>query len=285
MSGIHHFIVFRNLLDHQSTDQRRTHGTISRNHKKNVYSIGDDPERNQEKNESGNSFFQSQETHQVMRFPTKNAVTAILRERTFVNEIAGEGQIYRISQISDLIMHYEFEPGKGVETPVAKKEKTSIDIVKIQMVKDGSIEYGKKPISGPQELAELGLKFLKNADREMFILVCLNTKNFVNCIHLVSIGTLDQAVISGREVMKTALLANAAKIAFIHNHCSGDVEPSPEDVSLTRRLASCADLFDIRVLDHVIVADDGHYEGFAEKKLLKPDSSPIDKRAAWPMTG
>ncbi len=152
---------------------------------------------------------------------------------------------------------------------------TKIDIVKIQMVKDGTIEYGKKPINNPRELADLGLKFLKNADREMFILVCLNTKNYVNCIHLVSIGTLDRAVISPREVMKTALLSNAASIAFIHNHPSGDVEPSPEDVHLTKTLASCADLFDIRILDHVIVVDDGHYKSLLEKKILKPASTSV----------
>ncbi len=160
-----------------------------------------------------------------------------------------------------------------------KETNTNIDIVKIQMVRDGSIEYGKNPISKPEDLAELGLKFLKNADREMFILVCLNAKNFINCIHLVSIGTLDKAVLSPREVMKAALLSNASSIAFIHNHPSGDAEPSPEDVSLTRRLASCADLFEIRVLDHVIVADDVHYESFREKKLLE-DPSRFGKQPA-----
>ena len=59
----------------------------------------------------------------------------------------------------------------------------NIDIIKLQVVKDGSIEYGKKPISKPQELAELGLKLVRNSDRENFILICLNAKNFVNCIH------------------------------------------------------------------------------------------------------
>jgi hypothetical protein len=93
------------------------------------------------------------------------------------------------------------------------------DIVKIQMVRDGSIEYGNKPISRPQELAELGLKLVKNSDREMFILVSLNAKDFVNCIHLVSIGTLDKAVMSPRDVIKAALLSNAASIAFVHNLC------------------------------------------------------------------
>jgi DNA repair protein RadC len=159
-----------------------------------------------------------------------------------------------------------------------QKETSTIDIVKIQMVRDGSIEYGKKPISKPQELAELGLKLLKNADREMFILVCLNAKNFVNCIHLVAIGTLDRTVITPREVLKAALLSNAASIAFIHNHPSGDPGPSPEDVHLTKTLSACSDLFDIRVLDHVIVGEDGKYTSFLEKNLLTgPPAQPSFK--------
>ena len=154
-----------------------------------------------------------------------------------------------------------------------EKETSTIDIVKIQMVRDGSIEYGKKPISKPQELAELGLKLLKNADREMFILVCLNAKNFVNCIHLVAIGTLDRTVVTPREVLKAALLSNAASVAFIHTHPSGDPGPSPEDISLTKTLSACSDLFDIKVLDHVIVADDGRFESLLEKKLIPPSQS------------
>jgi DNA repair protein RadC len=164
-----------------------------------------------------------------------------------------------------------------MELPITQSEgskkggkNTKIDIVKIHMVKDRTIEYGKKPINNPQALAELGLKFLKNADREIFILVCLNTKNYVNCIQLLTIGTLDRAVIAPREVVKAALLSNSAAVAFIHNHPSGDPEPSSQDVNLTRSLAGCAEIFDIRVLDHVIVTDEGRYESFLEKRLLKP---------------
>ncbi len=149
-----------------------------------------------------------------------------------------------------------------------------IDVVKIQAVKDGTVEYGKRHINNPRDLADLGLKFLRNADREMFILICLNTKNSVNCIHLVAIGTLDRATISPREVLKAALLSNAASIAFVHNHPSGDVEPSPEDINLTKTIQNCADLFGIRTLDHVIVADDGQYGSFIEKGILKSAHQP-----------
>ncbi len=151
---------------------------------------------------------------------------------------------------------------------------SKIDIVKIQMVKDGTIEYRTKQIRNPQDLAELGMKFLKNADREMFVLVCLDNKNCINCIHLVGIGTLSVALVTGREVLKTAILSNSARMAFIHNHPSGNVEPSPEDIQLTKLLGECGDLFDIKVLDHVIISDEGNYGSFLEKGLIKnsPDS-------------
>ncbi len=149
-------------------------------------------------------------------------------------------------------------------------EKTiKIDIVKVQMIKDGTIEYGKKAIGNPQDLAELGLKFMKNADREIFLLVCLNTRNYINCIHVVSIGTLNASLVSPREVLKTAILSNASEIAILHNHPSGDVDPSEDDLKITTRLVECGKLFDIKLLDHVIISDDGQYQSFMEKGLIK----------------
>lgn len=137
------------------------------------------------------------------------------------------------------------------------------------MVRDGTIEYGKRAIKNPQDLAALGLKFIKNADRETFLLVCLNTRNHINCIHVVSIGTVNASLVSAREVFKIALLCNASEVALIHNHPSGDVEPSEDDLTITHRLAECGSLFDIKLLDHVIISGDGKYESFLEKGLIK----------------
>lgn len=149
------------------------------------------------------------------------------------------------------------------------KNLTKIDIVKIHMVKDGTIEYGKRAITNPQDLADLGLKLLKHADREIFLLVCLNTRNHINCIHVVSIGTVNASLVAPREVFKIALLSNASEVAFIHNHVSGDVEPSEDDLLITRRLAECGKLLDIKLLDHVIISDDGQYQSFLERGLIK----------------
>ena len=157
-----------------------------------------------------------------------------------------------------------------------KEHPTKIDIVKIQMVKDGTLDYGRKAIRGPQDLAELGHKFIKNADREIFLLVSLNSRNHINCIHVVSIGTINTALVAPREVMKIGILSSAAGIACIHNHPSGDPDPSNDDIQITNRIAECAKLFGIGLIDHVIISDDGKYESFLEKGLIsKTIDSPI----------
>lgn len=153
-----------------------------------------------------------------------------------------------------------------------KEHPTKIDIVKIQMVKDGTLDYGKKAIKGPQDLAELGRKFIENADREVFLLVSLNTRNHINCIHVVSIGTVNTTLVTPREVLKAAILSNATSMAFIHNHPSGDPDPSQDDIQITNRLVECGQLFGIGLLDHVIISEDGKYESFLEKGLISKTS-------------
>jgi DNA repair protein RadC len=157
-----------------------------------------------------------------------------------------------------------------------KEQLTKIDIVKIQMVRDGTLEYGKKAIKGPQDLAELGQKVIQNSDREVFLLVCLNTRNHINCIHVVSIGTVNTSLVTPREVLKVAILSNSASVAFIHNHPSGDPDPSDDDIKITNRLVECGRLFGIGLIDHVIISDNGKYESFMEKGLIsKTIDSPL----------
>jgi DNA repair protein RadC len=80
-------------------------------------------------------------------------------------------------------------------------------------------------------------------------------------------GTLDRAVVEPRELLKRALLSNAAALIVYHNHPSGDPTPSREDREFTRRLASAADLVGLRLLDHVVVGREGCVS-FREAGLL-----------------
>ncbi len=118
--------------------------------------------------------------------------------------------------------------------------------------------YTPRRIEGPCDAANLVRNFLEDADREMFLIVCLSSKHEPTAIHTVSIGTLNASVVHPREVFKAAILSNATGIIMAHNHPSGDPAPSKEDIILTRRLIDAGELLGITVIDHIIVGIDRH---------------------------
>ena len=104
-------------------------------------------------------------------------------------------------------------------------------------------------------------------DREQFLAVILNGRNQILGFNLIALGTLTSALVHPREVYKAAILANAAAIIVVHNHPSGDPEPSDEDKALTRRLKDAGEILGIRILDHVVIGD-GRYVSLAEQGVL-----------------
>lgn len=109
----------------------------------------------------------------------------------------------------------------------------------------------------PSAVAELARDFLRDADddKEHFWCVLLNAQNRYLLHTEVSVGTQSSSLVHPREVLGPALREGAASIVLIHNHPSGDATPSPEDIRLTRQLADAAKLIDVRLHDHVIVAN------------------------------
>ena len=101
-----------------------------------------------------------------------------------------------------------------------------INIVSIKMVKESSFLYQTRTISSPKDAYEMIKDQLQDLDREQFIIACLNTKNEPTNITVVSVGSLNKAIVHPREVFKTAILSNAASIMAFHNHPSGDTTPS-----------------------------------------------------------
>ncbi len=142
----------------------------------------------------------------------------------------------------------------------------SISLVSIKLVREKDCYYGFKTIRSPEDLANLVKRFLSQADREVFLTVNLSTANTINSIHVVSIGSLDRALIHPREVFKAAILSNASSIALAHNHPSGELNPSQEDIAVTKQLVQAGELLGIKVLDHVIIAGDRHLS-FLEQKI------------------
>lgn len=108
---------------------------------------------------------------------------------------------------------------------------------------------------------------LKDQTKEMFLALHLDSKNRLLCVDVVSIGSLNASIVHPREVFKMALLSNAASILLIHNHPSGDPNPSREDLDLTKQLSKGSEMLGVRILDHVIIGDN-QYCSLADRGLL-----------------
>lgn len=108
---------------------------------------------------------------------------------------------------------------------------------------------------------------LRDREQEVFLVVLLDQKHQVMRHEVVSEGTLTQSLIHPREVFLPAIRTPAAAVAFLHNHPSGDPEPSEADRLLTQRLNEVGRLLGIRVLDHVIIGE-GRYYSFVDEGLL-----------------
>jgi DNA repair protein RadC len=122
-------------------------------------------------------------------------------------------------------------------------------------------------LSGPAEVYAAFGPLMEDLRREVFRIALLDAQNGLLRDLVISEGTLSASLVHPREVFKPAILESAASVILLHNHPSGDPTPSREDVRLTRQLAECARLLDLRINDHVIVGR-GKYVSLAEKGVL-----------------
>jgi DNA repair protein RadC len=122
-------------------------------------------------------------------------------------------------------------------------------------------------LSGPEEVYAAFAPLMEDLKREVFRIALLDAQNGLLRDRIVSEGTLSASLVHPREVFKPAILESAASVILLHNHPSGDPTPSREDVRLTRQLADCARLLDLRIHDHVIIGR-GRYLSFAQKGIL-----------------
>ena len=124
----------------------------------------------------------------------------------------------------------------------------------------------RTPIRGPEDVLP-HVRDLPRARREHFVVLLLNARHELERRETVSIGSLNASIVHPREVFLPAIIHSAASVVLVHNHPSGDPEPSEEDLSITRRLLEVGELVGIGVLDHVIVAARGTVS-FRARQLL-----------------
>lgn len=108
-------------------------------------------------------------------------------------------------------------------------------------------------VTSPDAAAEILQPLVRGADRERCVAALLDTKHRLLRTVTVSVGSLDHTFMSPREVLRDALLANAAAVVLAHNHPSGDPEPSRDDELITRRLVRAAEVVGIDLLDHLVI--------------------------------
>jgi DNA repair protein RadC len=118
-----------------------------------------------------------------------------------------------------------------------------------------------------QDVADICIPVMRYLKREVFKVIFLNTKNGIIHIEDVSIGSLNSSIVHPREVFSLAVKRSASSVVFIHNHPSGDPEPSIEDIETTKRLMSSGDVLGIKILDHIIVGD-GRYISLKERGVI-----------------
>ena len=144
----------------------------------------------------------------------------------------------------------------------------NLDMVKVRLVPDYKL-HSDIHITSPSEALELLKEELSQHDREAVCVLNLNTAGKPINASIIAIGDLASATVHPRELFKCAILSSAAGIILIHNHPSGDLIPSNDDLQVTIRLISGGKLLGIRIIDHIIVGPGKQYYSMAEKDLIK----------------
>ncbi len=135
--------------------------------------------------------------------------------------------------------------------------------------------YNIDAIKYPQDVGKILINILNHENeidqcKEHFWLIGLNTNHTINFIDLVSLGTLDEALIHPREVFRTAIYYGISALIIAHNHPSSNIEPSFLDITITKKLKMTGDIIGIPLLDHVIITNHQPDKvfSFADEKLL-----------------
>ena len=137
---------------------------------------------------------------------------------------------------------------------LAKRMSSPINILKIK-IKSG------------QDVANMFMEELRYEKREIVKIIILNTKNNIIKIEDVAVGGVDFVNVSPKDILTEVIKVNAPKMIIIHNHPSGDPTPSKADIEITNRIYACCELFQIKLLDHIVIGD-GKFESIFSKKGL-----------------
>lgn len=149
-----------------------------------------------------------------------------------------------------------------------EKKAFQLEVVSIRLVRDAPI-MSEIEISSPEDAVSLGGSVLCEMDREIICVINLRGDNVpINC-NFVSMGSVNYSLAHPREMLKSSILSNAAGIIMCHNHPSGKIEPSEDDMSITLRMYELCELVGIPLMDHLIIGrDNKEYFSFKENGII-----------------
>jgi DNA repair protein RadC len=164
---------------------------------------------------------------------------------------------------------YPLFPGTAVPSRPSK----FILSYRVTLVRDRALPFEPCCIGNSQQAQPIIKKLIEtsgNSDREQFCIIMLNAKNESIGVNIVSTGSVTSAQVCPREVLKPAILANAVALVLAHNHPSGSLSPSPDDLALTERIIQATGLLGMTVHEHLILSmmDDGYFS-FADQGIIQ----------------
>ncbi|WP_027338566.1 RadC family protein [Halonatronum saccharophilum] len=157
----------------------------------------------------------------------------------------------------------ELQSVKGIGLAKATQLKAVAELGKRLSLANSNL----KKISSPQDVAQILIPRIGFSHQERFEVVLLNTKNRIIGIKEVTRGTVNSSLVHPREVFRWAIKRNSVAIILAHNHPSGDLTPSKEDIEVTKRLVEVGKVVGIEVLDSLIISNKG-YSSLKSKKIF-----------------
>lgn len=145
----------------------------------------------------------------------------------------------------------------------------TISVSKIKLVRESNHRYnvGDKHLNSPEAAVEVinTVLDLEHEAQEVLAEILLDNRNKITGIMEISRGSLNSSIVHPREVFRGAILHNAAGVILVHNHPSGEVIPSREDLKVTKMIKDAGKILDIQLLDHIIIGSDGDYTSLARR--------------------
>jgi DNA repair protein RadC len=192
----------------------------------------------------------------LLRTGTKGK-DAVALGRELINKFGGLRGLLSAKK-SDLSRIKGLGPAKIAQLVAA------IEIVKRQ-IKEKVV--GKTYVENDKDVLDYLTLSLRDRKEEFFKVVFLNKSNMILGIEELARGTVDEASIYPREVIRTAISMGATAVIFVHNHPSGNLKPSQKDIDVTNKLKAACQSVDIAPLDHIIISPHGHISLKGEKLL------------------